>query len=170
MDKIKDILKFAMRMEKDAQDFYSYYMDRVQTEPVRKLFEELVQMEKDHYNILKKKFDQLEYQEPPITISWVVDNSFTSQDPSILSLNSELIDEDEKEMSDLSIVRLAYLMESDFALFYKNAADEVEDIKAKEFLKELAKWEEGHKNLFHRKYEEMIKKHWRNVKTIIFDK
>ncbi|MDQ2086718.1 ferritin family protein [Herbivorax sp. ANBcel31] len=170
MEKIKDILKFAMRMEKDAENFYNYYMDKVQSEPIKNMFEELAKMERGHYEILKKKFDQLELKEPPLTISWVVDDDSKSLDPSILSFNSELIGEDEKEMSDLSIIRMAYHMESDFAMFYKNAVTEVEDVNAQKFLKEIAKWEEGHRDIFYKKYEELIKKHWRNITTVIFDK
>lgn len=170
MEKVKNILKFAMRMEKDAEDFYSYYMDKVQSESIKKLFGELSEMEKYHYSILKSKYEKLEYQDPPITISWVVDNSFTSVDPSILTSNADVIGEDEKEMSDLAIIRMAYLMENDFAIFYKNAADAVEDPQAKQFLKGLAEWEEGHRAMFYSKYENLLKKHWGDISSIIFTK
>lgn len=72
MNKIKDILKFAMRMEQDAADFYSYYMDKAQSEGTKKLFMELAEIETKHYQILKSKFDELGFQDPPITMSWVV--------------------------------------------------------------------------------------------------
>jgi|LSQX01.2.fsa_nt_gb rubrerythrin len=168
MDKIKNILKFAMRMEKDAEDFYTYYMDKVKAESVKRLFKELSEMEKKHYNVLKAKFELLEYQEPPITVSWVVDSNFASVDPSILSRNSDVIGKDENEMSDLSIIRMAYLMENDFVLFYKNAAKEIDDKGAKEFLESLAEWEEGHRSMFNEKYEEMLKKYWKDIASIIF--
>ncbi len=170
MDKVKEIIKFAMRMEKDAEEFYTYYMDKVQSESIRNLFHELAQMEKHHFEVLKTKFEQLEYQEPPITISWVVDNSFRSIDPSIISSNSDVLSEDDKEVSDLSIIRMAYLMENDFALFYKNSAKEVKDVQAKEFLESLAEWEEGHKKMFYNKYETLLKKHWGSLSSIIFAK
>lgn len=168
MDKIKNILKFAMRMEKDAENFYTYYMDKVQSESIKKLFEELSEMEKGHYNILKSKFDMLEYKEPPITISWVVDNNFTSVDPSIISNNSDIIEDKERELSDLSVIRMAYLMENDFYLFYKNAAKEVKDKEASEFLQNLAEWEEGHRSMFHKKYEDLLKNYWGEIASIIF--
>ncbi|NLD50022.1 MAG: ferritin family protein [Clostridiaceae bacterium] len=168
MDKIKNILKFAMRMEKDAEVFYSHYMDKVQSESIKKLFEDLSEMEKNHYNLLKSKYELLEYKEPPITISWVVDNNFTQVDPSIISSNSDIIEEKEKELSDLSVIRMAYLMENDFYLFYKNAAKEVDNKEASEFLQNLAEWEEGHRTMFQKKYEELLKKHWGEIASIIF--
>lgn len=167
MDKIKSILKYAMKMEKDAEDFYTYYMDKVESKSIKSLFSELSEMEKNHYEILKSKYEQLEYQDPPITISWVVDNSFTSVDPSILSNNSSIVD-DGKEISDISVVRMAYLMENDFAIFYKNAALEVSDKSAREFLESLAHWEEGHRQMFHTRYEQLLKKHWSDLNSIIF--
>lgn len=55
MDKIKSILKFAMRMEKDASDFYEFYMDKAESEETKALFSELALIEKQHYKILNKK-------------------------------------------------------------------------------------------------------------------
>ncbi|AUG56634.1 ferritin family protein [Acetivibrio saccincola] len=168
MEKIKDILKFAMKMEKDAENFYNYYMDRVESESIKNMFSELSKMEREHYEILKDKFEQLEFKEPPLTISWVVDDDSRVVDPSIIHFNSDLIGEDEKEMSDLTIIRMAYHMENDFVMFYKNAAAEAEDAEAKKFLEEIVKWEESHRDIFQKKYEELIKKHWKNITNIIF--
>lgn len=170
MEKIKEILKFAMKMEKDAENFYNYYMDKVESESIRNMFSELAQMEKEHYEILKDKFDQLEFKEPPLTISWVVDNASRAVDPSIIHINSDLIEDDEKEMSDLSIIRMAYHMENDFVMFYKNAVAETEDTEAQKFLKEIIKWEESHRDAFQKKYEELIKKHWKDITNVIFNK
>jgi rubrerythrin len=167
MNKIKDILKFAMRMEQDAADFYSYYMDKAQSENTRKLFTELAAIETKHYLVLKSKFDELGFQDPPITMSWVVDNAFISKDPHILADISDIAENHNKDASDLSIIRMAYLIENDFALFYKNAIDTVEDIGAKKFLSELSQWETQHKELFYNKYQELLKKHWSNISSII---
>lgn len=170
MEKIKDILKFAMKMEKDAENFYNYYMEKVESESIKNMFSELAQMEREHYKILKDKFDQLEFKEPPMVISWVVDNDSMVVDPSIIHVNSELVGEEEKEMSDLTIIRMAYHMENDFAMFYKNAVTETDDVEAQKFLKEIAKWEESHRDIFEKKYEELIKKHWKNITNVIFNK
>lgn len=167
-NKIQTILKFAMRMEKDAGDFYSYYLDKVKEDSTKKLFSELVGIERQHYNVLRKKFEELGFQDPPVSISWVVDNNFTAIDPHIISDNSDIIGDSESDSSDLTIIRMAYLIENDFALFYKNAAELVDDAAAKKVLTDLAEWEEQHRRLFYDRYQSMLKKYWSDISSIIF--
>jgi len=170
MDKIKNILRFAMRMEKDAGDFYNYYMDKVQSENTRELFRELSKIEEEHYNILKSKFDELGYNEPPVTISWVVDNNFAAKDPHIISDSSDIAGNSGGDVSDLTVMRMAYLIENDFAEFYKNAVNVVEEPEVKNFLETLAYWEEQHKQMFFERYQSLLKKHWSDISSIIFAK
>lgn len=168
MEKVQKILSFAMRMEKDAADFYSYYLDKVKTPATKELFNELVETEKQHYGFLKSKYDELGFSEPPLVISWVVDSNFAAKDPHILANNSEVAGGSDAEISDLSIIRMAYLIESDFAEFYKNAVEVVEDEESKKMLKTLADWEEQHKKLFQEKYQKLIKKYWSDISSIVF--
>lgn len=169
MSKIKNILSFAMRMEKDAGDFYAYYQDRVQSPSTRKLFSELAETEKRHYEILKSKYDELGFENPPISISWVVDDTFKARDPHILADNSGLLGESEAEISDLTIIRMAYLIENDFALFYKQAISLVEDEETKKFLATLSEWEDQHREMFYSSYQNLLKKHWSDLSSIIFN-
>ncbi|MCX7921424.1 MAG: ferritin family protein [Clostridia bacterium] len=168
MNKIESILKFAIRMEKDAGDFYSYYIDKVKCPSTKELFIELVETERQHYNVLKAKFDQLGFTEPPLSVSWVVDNSSAARDPHILADNSFLADSYENPISDLSIIRMAYLIESDFALFYKNAVNLVNDNETKKFLSSLGDWEKQHRDMFYKKYQNLLKEHWSDISSIIF--
>jgi rubrerythrin len=170
MSKIKNILKFAMRMEKDAEDFYTYYMDKAESDSTKKLFEELAVIEKHHYEILKSKFDELGFEEPPLSISWVVDNNFAAKDPNILSINSDVSGNPENEISDLNIIRMAYLIENDFSLFYKNAIASVEEPEAKEFLNVLSGWENQHREMFQERYQILLQKHWSDISSVIFPK
>ncbi|MCX7745623.1 MAG: ferritin family protein [Clostridia bacterium] len=168
MDKIQAILNFAMRMEKDAGDFYSYYLDKVKSDSTKELFASLVEMEKQHYGILKEKFDEMGFEHPPITVSWVVDDQFKSKDPHILADNSDLLGSGKNELSDLSIIRMAYLIENDFAEFYKNAVDAVEDANVKKLLSELSEWENSHRDLFYKKYQSLLKEYYSDIASIIF--
>lgn len=154
--KVQKILEFGMQMEKNAQDFYSFYANSLQDENLKKLFEEFVEIEKEHYNFLKKKYDNIAIT-PPQEVSWVVDEQNKMLDPHILADNSDLLQDN---FSDISILRLAYLIESDFATFYKNAAQKVEDQNIKTFLLELAKWEEEHEKLFKTRYTSILNKVW----------
>ena len=166
--KIKNILEYAMRMERDAKEFYTYNLDNVSSSELKKLFEELVEMEESHYEALEQMHKRLEIQKPPASISWVVDNVEREVNTSIIADNSDLI-ADSNAISDLSIIRLAYLMENDFALFYKNASEKVEDEGAKNFLLELAKWEEQHMQMFKNRYEKLLQNQWEDLTDIVFE-
>ena len=69
----------------------------------------------------------------------------------------------------LPILRMAYLIERDFAEFYRTAAARVEG-KAKQALEMLALWETGHENLFKnlhdRAFEEYAQMPWGRIKRI----
>jgi len=158
--KVENILKFGMRMEKNAQDFYSFYANNLQDESLKKLFEEFVKIEEEHYKYLKNVLDSLNAPEPPISISWVVDEQNKMVDPHILVDNSKIL---EADFSDLTILRLAYLIESDFAAFYKQAAEKVEDKNVKGLLLHLAKWEEEHEKFFKDRYHNLMKKEWEEL-------
>ncbi len=167
MGKIQSILKFAMRMEKDAQNFYEHYMNKTKSEDTRKTFFELAQIEKKHYDILKEKYEKISTSEPPIVISWVVDDLSREKNPSILADNSDMMENGQQE-SDLSILRMAYLIESDFAHFYEKAVNLVDDPEIKGFLSTMSKWETTHKELFEGKYRKLLENHWSDLSRIIF--
>ena len=54
----------------------------------------------------------------------------------------------EAMVPDLPVLRMAYLIERDFAEFYEQAAQRVEDEAAQKSLSMLAQWERGHEKLF----------------------
>ncbi len=53
----------------------------------------------------------------------------------------------ESMIPDVAILRMAYLIERDFAEFYETSADKAEG-EAKTALTALARWERGHERLF----------------------
>lgn len=167
MDKIKSILKFGMRMEKDAADFYEFYMDKAENEETKELFSELAAIEKQHYKILNKKFDEFQYSEPPQAMSWVVDDSSKAQDPHILADASDTIPAVAGGANDLSIIRMAYLIEQDFAYFYSKAAEAVEEGEIKKFLLEMAGWEKQHSDIFRGKYQKLLEKSWGDIADLM---
>ncbi|WAM34220.1 ferritin family protein [Caldicellulosiruptor morganii] len=158
--KVENILKFGMKMEKNAQDFYSFYANNLQDENLKKLFEEFVKIEQEHYKYLESILKSLGGQEVPASISWVVDDQNKMVDPHILVDNSKIL---ETDFSDLTILRLAYLIESDFAAFYRAASEKVDDSNVKGLLLHLAKWEEEHEKFFKDRYHSLMKKEWEEL-------
>jgi len=167
MSKIKSILEFAMRMEKNARDFYSYYGEMAQDQETKRTFGELADIENQHFLYVKAKYDLLGFSAPPNTIAWVVDDFSKELDPHIIADDSDLIAGEGKSNSDISIIRMAFLIENDFAEFYSRAVDAVEEQDIKEFLSELKTWETQHKELFYKKYQSMLAQQWGDIASFL---
>lgn len=162
MDKIKKILQFAMKMERQAQVFYGFYAEQVQDSELKNLFNELEEVEKDHYRLLKEKYDALMDGKDLQIISWVVDDNSGVKHTDIFSVNTEILSLD-NSLSDITVLRMAYLIENDFAEFYKRAVGSVDVKEVKDFLQELADWEEGHRDLFYKRYQNVKMSNWDQV-------
>jgi len=167
MNKVKSIMEFAIRMEKNARDFYSYYAGLAKSEETKKLFFELSEIENNHALHLQKKYDSLGFENPPKAISWVVDDTSRSIDPHIIADNSDLLAVDGKGDTDISIIRMAFLIEDDFAHFYGKAVDAVEEQDIKDFLNEMKNWEIQHKDMFYAKYTKLLNEQWSDIMSIL---
>lgn len=152
-----NILEYAMNMEKKGQEFYITYKDKVSNPQIKELFESIADVENDHYNTLKKQYDYFFKNNSLNNIDFELSKGeelYGNRSVEISSVNLEY------DVSDLPIVRMAYLLENDFALFYERAAEKVEDLKAKELLQKLAKWEVGHRESFYREYKKIMENTW----------
>jgi len=54
-----DALRMGMDAEKEAIDYYSKIMDEIEDEEIIKILEQIIEQEKNHYNILEGEFDHL---------------------------------------------------------------------------------------------------------------
>lgn len=170
MDKIGRILKFAARMEKDARDFYSYYGENAKSPELREIFSRMADMEEQHHEFLNRHYEGLMQKEPPKELSWNIASDLAMKDPHILADTSNILGENENGISDLMVLRMAYLIEKEFEEFYKNAIKAVEDENAKKILSELSVWEGQHKDYFEKQYEEYLSKNWEDAASILFAK
>ena len=64
----------------------------------------------------------------------------------------------EAMVADLPVLRMAYLIERDFAEFYHMAAEKAEG-QAKEILTMLSHWESGHERLFKKMHDQAFEKY-----------
>lgn len=159
MKKYEQILRYAMQMELDGYNFFKEKA-AVFTDPTTKnLFLKLADVEMDHYNLVKAQLEN--YLE---TDSFDLElDMFNRSEKSIFEKRekSEHIDETlvESDVPDITVLRMAYLIERDYAEFYTKAAEEADDEDAKKLFERLAKWEEGHERLFKEEYDRKMEEY-----------
>ena len=54
-----DALEIAMNSEKEAIDYYGEIKEKTREEEIRKIINEIIEQEKNHYSILQEEFDHL---------------------------------------------------------------------------------------------------------------
>lgn len=167
MDKVKGVFKFAMRMEKDAQQFYSFYENKVKAPELKELFSSLAETEQKHYELVKSQYEAIGGSSVPKDISWGIGSELESKDPGILADNADLMGDTETGISDLMIIRMAFLIEGEFEEFYKSALHLVQDYEAGKVIRELAEWEHRHKEFFQKQYNHLLKKNWEDAAALI---
>jgi len=154
MSKAERILEFAMNMELEARDFYLDSIQRVSRAETRGLLAPLAEWEKGHYDYLKEQKESLAG-----TGEWDSDAPLPDE-----IKKGEKIVSDKKQgaptdpplgeaSSDFSVLRMALAIETDFARFYSNAAESMEDPKGKEILRMLSQWEGGHQDYINEQYK-----------------
>jgi len=65
----------------------------------------------------------------------------------------------ESNIPDITILRMAYLIEKDYGEFYRNAAEKVQNEDAEVIFEKMAKWEEGHEKIFREEYDRRMKEY-----------
>ena len=162
MENALQILQYAMEMEKKGQQFYNSFKDQIHNNKTKAIFENLVKAEEDHYNILAREYEKISKGE-----SW--------SDPDSLALGNNTIfqsaQEEEKldgerlssAVSDLAIMRMAYLIEHDFAEFYRKALEKTEDENGRKILQALITMEEDHERFFYQEYKSLMESTWHDA-------
>src|SRR3712207_1314183 len=156
--KYEEILKYAMNMEKTAEEFYKTYMTKVKSDENKEIFTQLAEMEDEHYEILEKELKKIQAGENFDSFDGVElkggEDIFKTNERDIKGMNFE------SAVADLPILRMAYAMENDFAVFYEKAAQNVEDPNAKKLLEILAQWEIKHRDSFDKEIQLATENSW----------
>ena len=151
-------LAYAMRIEQESAKYYNHYSSRCKSDNSKIIFEALAKMEADHYEILKKQYDSVAKDGNWLEIKL---DGFTSPEL-LLNKGTERITESEldSELSDVTIIRMAYLMENDLAIFYKEWSKKTEDPFAEKLLIKLSEWENEHYNMLYAEHTMLLKNSW----------
>jgi len=158
---IKKVYEYALNREYEGKSFFETNAQRMSHAAAKGIFLRLAQEEQAHIDFIQGLLDSLEAgQESDAPAPTLEGEGLFAQ-----RAESEMLDQTviESMVPDLSILRMAYLIERDFAEFYEMAAAQAEG-EAQTALKALARWERGHERLFKdlhdRVFEEYAEMPW----------
>ena len=153
---IRKVLEYALQREYEGKAFFEKNADRLSNAAASGAFKIIAKEEQRHIEYIQAHLDALDTNKPVEQAAPELD------EVEILSgrAASEMIEQSVSEsmVADLPVLRMAYLIERDFAEFYEQAASKAEG-EAKDTLEMLARWEAGHERLFKRMHDEAFEKY-----------
>ena len=164
MKDIKSIFKYAMGIELQGIEFYQENATKLSNVTGKAIFEELVDTEKEHYEFLKEELEHYEMtgsikatKEDLLKRMRMERNMFEEREKSE-HLKETIV---ESDIPDITILKMAYLIEKDAVDFYNRVATEAEDEQLKNIFEMLASWEQGHAALFKKEYQKRMEEYMR---------
>jgi len=159
---LEKIFQYALQREQEGKRFFEENAGRLSHAAAVGAFRTLAAEEQKHIEFVQRQLDLLQANEAPD-----VSLGVQGEGPGFFALraSTEALDQTvlEAMVPDLPVLRMAYLIERDFAEFYELAARKSEG-SAKEVLEMLALWERGHEKLFRslhdRAFEEYAHTPW----------
>jgi rubrerythrin len=146
-------LKMAIRVEQNGYRFYRRAAEETDDPKGKQLFNSLAEDEEAHESILKSRLKALERDGEWKDVGaeeWPGESPFTGEDP---IFSRERIEKGvEDYTSELSALRMAYLIEKNAFEFYTKAARETEDPVGKAMYQDLADWEKNHQSVLETEY------------------
>jgi len=143
---IRKIYEYALQREYEGKRFFVENAERLSHPAAAKAFKELAAEEEKHILFIQSQITALDIGEleSSALAQKLQGEGFYSQ-----RAHSEMFDQTVLEAicPDLPVLRMAYLIEADFADFYAKSAKQATG-EAKKVLKMLAKWETSHEALF----------------------
>jgi rubrerythrin len=143
---IRKIYDYALQREHEGKRFFEENASRLSHAAAVGAFKELAAEEQKHIEFIESQIAALDKGQPASEAfgKELERKGFFSQ-----RAHSEMLDQTvlEAMVPDLPVLRMAFLIEKDFAEFYESSAKKAEG-EAKNVLKMLAKWERSHEALF----------------------
>jgi rubrerythrin len=146
-------LQMGIQTEIDGYNFYRQFAEQTADPAAQEMFERLARDEVMHLDLLRNTKAMLED-----TGEWAEYQPVGAEEVQGAPIFSrERVEENVVAYtSDLSALRLAYLIEKDAADFYARAAERVDDPNAKRMFRDLAEWEKGHLHLLEGEYNYLL--------------
>lgn len=158
----RKIYEYALSREYEGKRFFVENASRLSEAAAVNAFQQLAGEEQKHIDFIQRQLESMNKGEAGNSDYGVKleQAGFFSQ-----RAQSEIIDQTVAEamVPDLPVLRMAYLIERDFAEFYEATASQAEG-EAKQVLTMLSQWERRHERLFKqffdRAFEEYSKMPW----------
>lgn len=148
------IFQYALEREEEGLRFFEGNANRLQNMQAANAFRKIADEERRHIEFIKDQLKNIgeggEGLAGEMTVPNIL-NDRTFQE----SIEQTIA---ESMVADLPVLRMAYLIERDFAEFYAMSAKNAQG-EAKKALDLLAKWESGHEKLFKRLHDEAFEKY-----------
>ena len=157
---VNKVYQYALMREREGRDFFAENAERVHHAAAQGIFRNLVEEEKRHIQYIERQIAMLAGTGGTTLESELGAEGFFAQ-----RAESEMLDQTviESMIPDVTILRMAYLIERDLAEFYEMAARRAEG-EAQQALISLAQWEREHERLFKalhdRVFEEYVNMPW----------
>src|SRR5512140_2615580 len=140
---ITKILEYALEREYEGKRFFTENAERLQNAAAQGAFKAIAIEEQKHIDFIAAQIAALNAgvsaEQPELPkAGFFADRAETTNIEQSVA---------EAMVADLPVLRMAYLIERDFAEFYSGAAAKA-DGEAKKVLEMLTRWEAGHERLF----------------------
>lgn len=148
------ILEYALAREYQGKQFFTEYTTKLQSAEAAGAFKTIAAEEQKHIEFILSQLNVLRPEgEAPGVVMQDVD--YFSEEAGANSIEQVV---SESMVADLPVLRMAYLIERDFAEFYATTAQKAEG-EARQVLEMLARWESGHERLFKRMHDQLFEKY-----------
>ncbi|MEJ2735636.1 MAG: ferritin family protein [Anaerolineae bacterium] len=142
---LQRIYEYALQREHEGKSFFESNAERMSHAAASGIFRRLAEEEQKHIDFIESLLRSLEGGKGAAQAKAQLE----PEDRFSQRAESEMLDQTviESMIPDVAILRMAYLIERDFAEFYERSAEKAEG-DAKAALNALARWERGHERLF----------------------
>lgn len=146
-------LEMGIQTEIDGYDFYMKFAERTRDPRAKEMFERLAQDEVMHLELLRNNKAMLEdsgqwAEYTPLEARHIEGAPIFSRERVAQNVVAYT--------SDLSALRLAYLIEKDAVDFYRRAAGETKDPRGQRMFRDLSRWEQGHLDMLESEYRFLL--------------
>jgi len=154
---IRKIYEYALQREYEGKRFFSENASRLKHPVAARAFTALADEEQKHIEFIQSQIEAIDKGlSPSDAMGKELEKvGFFSQRAETEALDQTVI---EAMVPDLPILRTAYLIEADFAAFYRLAATKSEG-EVKDVLNRLARWEESHERLFKQMHDKAFEEY-----------